>query len=645
MTLSYRPEIDGLRAVAVLPVILFHAGFSRFSGGFVGVDVFFVISGFLITSILLADLESGRFSIRTFYERRARRILPALFVVMAACIPAAWLLLPYADLVEFGESVLSVTVFASNVYFWLNTGYFETASELKPLLHTWSLAVEEQYYIAAPVLLWLLWKHAKPALAAVLAILALVSLTLAEHGARVAPEAAFFLPHTRVWELTLGALAAITVMWWGGVRRSQALSLVGLSMIASAIVLYDQTTPFPGVSALLPTVGTVLVLVFAGPGTLVNRVLATRVCVGVGLVSYSAYLWHQPLFAFARHMSIAEPEPPVMLALSALTLLLAYLSWRFVEQPFRRPGLVSRRAIFRLSGAGLAVSAAAGLFIMHSDASRTRQTLGGADFLALSEALRPNRGLHDSACTEFTTASTCTSGTEPVAVLWGDSYAMHLAQALRDSPTSLPFVQMTKSACAPILGVAANAPGYNAEWGKTCIRHNDQVFEWLAAQPGIRYVILASVFGHLNENSHLTIADGSVQRPSGSIGEEQFIRTIDRIRRMGKLVIIVSPTPAAGFNVGRCLTIMSILGQKPDRCHFQLRGHARAALYERLIRISERTGAGLVLLSDLMCEEGLCLSTRDGAMIYRDGGHLSAQGSSVLGRTKDLAGRVLNAAR
>ncbi|EIM24821.1 putative acyltransferase [Microvirga lotononidis] len=643
MRMSYRPEIDGLRAVAVLPVILFHAGFSWFSGGYVGVDVFFVISGFLITSIILADLQGGRFSIRTFYERRARRILPALFVVMAACVPAAWFLLPYKELFEFGQSVVSVSAFVSNIYFWLTTGYFETEAELKPLLHTWSLAVEEQYYIVAPILLWFLWTRAKGAMIPLLSLLAAGSMILAEHGSRTAPEAAFFLPHTRIWELTLGALAAIVTEQRGAVRHNGILSLIGFMMIAAAIVIYDAATPFPGVYALLPTVGAVLVLTFTGPGTIAHRFLSMKPLVGIGLISYSAYLWHQPLFAFARHLSISEPAPSVMLSLSGIALILAYFSWRFVEQPFRRSNLISCRTIFCLSGACLVASAALGIFIVRSELSRTRATLGGESFLALNEVTRPNTGL-SNLCKQFTTVEQCTLGPNPVAVLWGDSYAMHLAQALRDSPSALPFVQMTKSACAPILGIAFNGPKYNTNWGMGCIKHNDQVLEWLKEQQGIRYVILSSTFALLEKESQITVASGAVVQ-SASLSETRFVETLKRIRELGKSVVIVSPTPDPGFSVGRCLAIQSTLGRPLDRCHFPLEGHRRSGVFGKLADISARTGAGLVLLGDLICEEGVCQSSRNGTMIFSNGGHLSPKGSSLLGRSKDLSKRILAAAQ
>lgn len=643
MKLSYRPEIDGLRALAVIPVIFFHGGLPGFSGGFVGVDVFFVISGFLITSLLVNDLANGSFSLLKFYERRARRILPALFLVVAVCAPAAWFLFPKNQLAEFGKSILSISVFASNFFFWKHTGYFETKAEVKPLLHTWSLSVEEQYYIVAPILLWMLWRYRKEALLPALLALALISLIIAEYSARLWPDAAFFLPHTRAWELAIGAIAALAVKQPGGARSNNVLSLAGLVMIAAAIVLYDESTPFPGLYALVPTLGTALVLLYAGPGTLANRLLSLRIFVGIGLISYSAYLWHQPLFAYARSLSIREPSVSLMLVLSAISLGLAWLSWRFVERPFRNPGTVSRPAIFRFSTLGLAAGIALGAFVAYSDAAKARMTLGGISYADLGAAVRVNRGLHKS-CVEFNTGPECTTGPDPVALLWGDSHAMHLADALRSSPTPMPFVQMTKSVCFPILGIAPNVAQYNVEWGKECIRHNEKVLAWLAERPGIRYVILASPFRQLdNEKGNLTFSDGTVG-PNRGMAETRLRETIQHIRELRRKVAIISPTPSSGYDVGRCLTVRSILGQSLSSCDFPLQGHLREDLYRKLDAIAKETGAGLILLSDLICPEGLCRSHIDGTFIYRDEGHLSHEGSARLGVLYDLSGMILGKA-
>ncbi len=351
--MKYRPEIDGLRAVAVVPVILFHAGFQPFGGGFVGVDVFFVISGYLITSIILAEMAGGTFSLAGFYERRVRRILPALFLVIAACLPAAWILMLPGDMRDFARSVAAVSLFVSNFLFWRESGYFETAAELKPLLHTWSLAVEEQFYLLFPLLLMLLWGLGRRAIVGVVIVLAMASLALAQWAAINEPDAGFFLLPARGWELLIGGLVALFrssgTPFAVDPRTCQIGSGVGLLLILYAVFMFGEHTPFPGFPALVPTVGAALIIVFATPSTVVGSVLASRGFVGVGLVSYSAYLWHQPLFAFARHGGALKYGEWVLGALAVVALILAYFSWRFVEQPFRDRRRFDRNRIFILA--------------------------------------------------------------------------------------------------------------------------------------------------------------------------------------------------------------------------------------------------------------------------------------------------------
>lgn len=337
-----------------MPVILFHAGVAGFSGGFVGVDVFFVISGYLITSIIHDHLRAGDFSLLSFYERRARRILPALFFVVAVCLPLAWVILSPLALQEFSKSVMAVPVFASNILFWRETGYFERASELKPLLHTWSLAVEEQYYLVFPLFMALLWRFGRRFLVPGLVCVALVSFALAQWASIRYPTAAFFLLPTRGWELLFGALVALYLAKRPAVPGNQILSLFGLVLIALAAALYDEHTPFPGIHAAAPVVGTCLVILFAREGTLVHRLLSSRVLVFIGLISYSAYLWHQPLFAFYRSNGAVPVTTPGMLALALLAFVLAWGTWKFIENPFRRGSRVPSRWI-----PGLAIAASA----------------------------------------------------------------------------------------------------------------------------------------------------------------------------------------------------------------------------------------------------------------------------------------------
>ena len=351
--MDYRREIDGLRALAVLPVILFHAGFKTFSGGFVGVDVFFVISGYLITTIILAELEQGKFSIVNFYERRARRILPALFLVMLFCIPFAWFWLLPGDMKGFSQSLVAVSVFTSNIFFWRDSGYFDTAAELKPLLHTWSLAVEEQYYVLFPLFLMLFWRLGKRWILFTLGLVCVASLALAQWAAYAKPAAAFYLLPTRGWELLIGAFAAFYLSKASrkdfGKGVGEVGGWLGVALILYAVFSYSKATPFPGLYSLVPTLGTVLVILFATQQTSVGKFVGNKAFVAVGLISYSAYLWHQPLFAFARIYTYSQLAIEITALLIILSFFLAFLSFRYVETPFRSKGKVSRHSVFLIT--------------------------------------------------------------------------------------------------------------------------------------------------------------------------------------------------------------------------------------------------------------------------------------------------------
>lgn len=359
--MHYRPEIDGLRAVAIVPVILFHAGFEIFRGGFVGVDVFFVISGYLITSIILREQSKGEFSLRHFYERRARRILPALFFVIACCIPVALLWMRPTQLENFAGSVAATLLFASNFWFRKQTGYFDAEAEESPLLHTWSLAVEEQFYLFFPLILLFIWPLGRKRAFYITAAIALLSLGLSEYGWRHNPTSNFYLAPTRAWELLAGSLCAF-LHFEGGHRRSNLLSGLGIALIVFAIFYFDQGTPFPSIYAVVPVTGAALILLY-GSGTKVAALLSTRIFVGIGLISYSAYLWHQPLFAFARLQQHYEQSQSLMLMLAVATALLAYLTWRYIEKPFRSRTFPIQKAIAFAATGSVVLAGFAGVAI------------------------------------------------------------------------------------------------------------------------------------------------------------------------------------------------------------------------------------------------------------------------------------------
>ena len=370
----YRKDIDGLRALAVVPVILYHGGFTWFSGGFVGVDIFFIISGYLITSIILKEKEANRFTIANFYERRARRILPALFFVMIASLPAAWLWLLPHELVAFGKSILSVNLFSSNFLFWSESGYFAEDAEMLPFLHTWSLAVEEQFYVFFPLLIILLWKWKKPWMITFFSIIGIASFVLTQLGWQNFPEANFYLIPTRAWELIIGAL--VTFYLFYNEKPSglvcHPISLAGLGLILYGIVFLDKSIPYPSFYTMIPALGTALIILFTTPETVVYKLLSTKGMVAIGLVSYSAYLWHWPLFVFTKFYTEDDLSLSLAGLLSIAALLLAYFSWRFVERPFRDKQKYTQKQIFIGSLLGSLFFIAISLFFIFSDGIPSR---------------------------------------------------------------------------------------------------------------------------------------------------------------------------------------------------------------------------------------------------------------------------------
>ncbi len=346
--MNHRTEIDGLRAIAVLPVIFYHAGITFFSGGYVGVDIFFVISGYLITSLIFKETQEKSFSLLTFYERRARRLLPALFLVLFFSLLISWLILMPLDLDKFSRSLFSVSIFSSNILFWFEEGYFNTASEFKPLLHTWSLAVEEQFYIVFPLLMIVLAGIKKRKISLILSFLFVLSLLASEYFLSYDKGASFYLLPFRGWELLAGSLLALHLIN-NKIKNSNYLSFIGCIFIFYSIIFFDEETNFPGFNALFPVIGTSLIILFSGPKTFVNKILSSNFLVFIGLISYSSYLFHQPIFAFSRYLSYDDLNIIEILFLIFISLFLGFVSWKFVEKPFRNRRNLSRKSIFTLS--------------------------------------------------------------------------------------------------------------------------------------------------------------------------------------------------------------------------------------------------------------------------------------------------------
>ena len=641
--MNYRAEVDGLRAIAVFPVILFHAGFETFQGGFIGVDVFFVISGYLITTIILAELEQKKFSLAQFYERRARRILPAQFFVMFVCIFFAWVGLLPNQLKDFSQSLISVSIFASNILFWRTSGYFDTAAELKPLLHTWSLAVEEQYYMLFPLFLMFGWRWGKNFVLTVLIAIAIASFALAQWGSIAKPSAAFFLLPMRGWELLIGSFAAFHLSNKNRVSFGrwphEIGAAIGLVLIYYAVVVYSKSTPFPGVYALVPTVGAVLIILFGTRETIIGKVLSQRIFVRIGLISYSAYLWHQPLFAFARQYRLESPTKLTLGSLAVCSLVIAFFSWKYVEAPFREKLKFSRVQIFELGTLGTAFFLSAGIlgyltngFINSSRWNDIRaaqetisQTASGFKFCI------KNRIKH-----KFPDSLACVIGdpnVEPEGVLWGDSFAGSLLFGINEQLAlqGRSFYAVLSDGCIPVIGVSRASLDFDCNES----RHRNFVKEFIK-DTTLKKLVWVGNFGGLTGVRPDPDYVLDLQAFSQEAVLTRILENAQELATAGKSVVFVSNTPSfpkpAALFVSKSYmhgipTVDSV--QRIAKSVLVHEYGLNKTFFNQLAKANAIIVDGL----EVFCVDGLC-ETHDkaGNLLFVDKGHISHFASIILAK-------------
>lgn len=659
--MQYRREIDGLRALAVLPVLLFHAGFQRFSGGFVGVDVFFVISGYLITSIIINELHAGTFSIVKFYERRARRILPALFLVMLVSLPFAWLWMSPTGLFDFSKSVVAVSLFLSNLLFWKEAGYFATANELKPLLHTWSLAVEEQYYVLFPLFLMLAWRFVgRRWIVGILFVAALASLAVSEWALTRFASASFYLLPTRGWELLIGALASFYLFSINQHAENsnylhQAASLLGLVLIAYAVFAYDKFTPFPGFYALLPAIGAVLIVLFAHPQNFVGKLLGSKLLVSIGLVSYSTYLWHQPLFSFARFSSIQEPSKIAYLLLILASLLLAFFTWKFVETPFRNKEIVKREKIFWFGLLGSLFFIAVGLIGLANKGFEKRfnmpATLVGSFGLtdrAYGCFDRPNLATNKDWLCDIGMKPSALE-VEPAIMVFGDSHSKSLFDAFDRAAlkANIHAVYSGASYCAPLLGIYILRAD-QAQVG--CHLVNQRVFEYVKTN-NIKKVFLIGRWSVYTDGGYdgteatwIGVTKGGEKTKAASrlAFEEGLKQTVAAYASIGVQLYIVEQVPQQTLGVkdlyykiysnkfyandsGKVSESIRELSVNKQR-HLQLQSFV-SSLFKQHVRAGQ---LNLINFDEVFCREEKCLIGTDKHSYYFDNNHLTTAGGLLV---------------
>ena len=635
--IGYRPDIDGLRAFSIIAVVIYHAFPALMPGGFVGVDVFFVISGYLITGIILKSQAGDSFSAIEFYRRRIQRIIPALLLVMACCLLAGWWILLPGEYVALGKQTVASSLFAPNILFWTEAGYFDTDSRLKPLLHLWSLGVEEQFYLVWPLLLLISFRLRLPAIAMVLALL-LTSfwLNLFVTGDRAA---SFFLPQFRVWELLLGALLAAL----GSRPTQQALknlvAMTGLMLLVTAVYAIDQQSRFPGWWALLPTLGATL-LIFAGPETAINRGLGNKALVFVGKISFPLYLWHWPLLTFARLMEQGEPGPVIRLGAVAASILLAWLSYRLLETRLRyHPGRFTPVWLLAgLFGLGLA-----GLAIVNADGVPHR-TADFNEVAAVFQWQEPGPG-HPNHC-DFAdmTLGKCLHDSKPpkVAIL-GDSHSTNtffaLAHHYRESSDGV--IRLGKGGCPPLKGVAVSDSGNRDQ----CLAITDRNIEWVRNNPGIETVFLSSMGPpYLNERlDRYTLAypEERSLTTNAAIFAAGLDASVKALTAAGKDVVLVIDWPGLGFNPQACVDTrpLRLTTFEPRPCETTRKRHQnRSREYRTIVMDVWRNNAGTWLWDtpEAFCNQRHCLGIKNDKILYRDPGHLSMAGSHYLGERLKL---------
>lgn len=644
-----RLDIQALRGLAVLMVVLYHTNIGSLQAGYLGVDVFFVISGFLITTLVATGIHRGTFRLSEFYFRRAKRLLPAAYVtflVTALCAP--WFL-NQQELRDFATQIAGAVTFTGNIVLWQQTGYFEGAGDLKPLLHVWSLAIEEQYYFLLPAAL--LFTRPSRWLRGTAAVV-LVSLGLCIAGGYLKPIATFYLIPTRAWELLIGSVGALWLLRPHDDPHRAVSRMVGLLFVPALLCLL--ALPFlpavgmhPGFNALLVCVATLIVILKNSHR--LNVAWLTQVLARIGDFSYSLYLVHWPIIAFMKNAWVgSSPELTLKLRLLALMLSfgLAYMLYRLVEDPIRR----SR---FRFSIPLLAKVALSSVMLISITPFAIQAMPARMDF---KEVRKPNFGFA-AACdssTPFPTKSECRSNNKPNLLVWGDSYAMHLVPGLLQEWQSGGVIQATMSSCGPFLGLAPRRiihPGHgtvmNLEWAERCIAFNQSVIDFLRTAPVIDTVVLSSpLFAYVaQENYEHVVQNGqsfSSVPVSAAAAQAGLRRTVETVRAFGKKVVLIAPPPSADFDIGGCLErqisgMIAFGGRKGctiDRVEYQTK---RANVLDLLNAVSNNADVAVIRFDPYLCQANVCETLLDGTMIYRDGGHLSYAGSELLAKRMQLA--------
>tara|TARA_A100001015_G_scaffold203797_1_gene227748 strand:- start:4436 stop:6394 length:1959 start_codon:yes stop_codon:yes gene_type:complete len=643
--MTYRPEIDGLRALAVLPVILFHAGFSFFEGGYIGVDIFFVISGYLISSLIFFELSQDKFSLLNFYERRARRILPALFFVIIVSIPFSLLILTPDDLKDYFQSIFATSIFSSNFLFWMESGYFETDSELKPFLHTWSLAVEEQYYILFPLLALMLSRKDKIFNILIISFLFLISFLSLIILRDTYPSGSFYLLPFRAWEILLGVFGYFYFSYSKKIHSTlinNILSLIGFGMICYSIVFFSKETPFPSLYTLIPTFGCIFIIISAVDGTILNKLLKTSFLVKIGLVSYSAYLWHHPIFAFTRLSSLNFMFEALVPILILLTFLLAFFSFHYIESPFRKGksgSIFSRKMIFTQS---LLLTSLLSFVGIMGHFQHTKIFFDDQEWKYLTSIKRSSYDL----CGDSKNFCIDRSLSSEDVLLIGDSNAYHFADSLKEilEIKNLNLINLSNGGCLPLSDfIRLDETG---AFNKSCSLFNKNLeysleksefkgdivlsSAWLLYLFGEDYFSSEVIKKRLPPLSDVILSSDSFTPIKREIIEKEFFdyirKTIEFLSKNSKKLFIVGPIPPMTINYN----LKSDLKERNIKISYSTYKKFSDQLNSLFNSLAKKDDIYYIQPDKSLCSEEFCNGSDAKGHFYSDSTHFSKYGQNKI---------------
>jgi peptidoglycan/LPS O-acetylase OafA/YrhL len=629
-----RRDIQFLRGLAVLVVVLYHSNLGFLDQGYLGVDVFFVLSGFLITSVILKKVDKGTFYFSEFYLRRAKRLLPALYSTLIFTTILAIGVLTQQQWEDYIAQLISAITFTANMVLPTQSGYFESAAEGKPLLHIWSLSLEEQYYFLLPMMLVFIPK--KHQLTGIICLTVVSMLwcfswvysnsadtRLLWRIAEIPPsEWAFYLLPTRAWELLGGSLCAWLVLNKPLLIHTNFVKLTSLVAIL-LICFVDIESNHPSLESLIVVVATMLILL--GKDNWLPKHKSIQVIEKVGDWSYSIYLVHWPLFALSYVGFVGDVPTNIKVLLTVASIGLGYLQFQYVETPFREG-----RQQYLFSNWKIAVSIT--LILLSFSIALGYKTNNLEPEIA--EIRRTNYGL-SKICNGIKSISpklndSCATSEQPDTIVWGDSYAMHLVPGV--SATNNNIAQFTKSECGPIIDLATIDSRYSLAWAEKCVAFNRGVFDYLKSNDHVKFAILSSTLGtYLNFEKSEYLTSSGVQQAEHQLLKDAFRDTLLAIKALGITPIVVSPPPKSGFNVGECLE--RLYGQAwlfRNDCNIDLKAYEKNQMLVNETLKSIEEVAEVIWLRDYLCDPISCNTSIENTMLYRDGGHLTIDGSVKL---------------